>query len=261
MGRVSIAEKVGRGRKLLAPFLCAGFPDPVQTLPIMEALVEAGADLIEVGWPFSDPLADGPGLQRVAQRALKAGHRATDTWAALRSFTTAHPDVPVLLMSYLNPLLAVGKANLAHALTTAGVAGILVPDLPEGARDLLGEDLPPCVPFVTLTTPMERVEALNGSPAPFLYAVSMLGVTGHPLEAEARTLEFLRKVRGRSGLPVLVGFGISTPSQAQRMAEACDGVILGSALARVLEEARDPAGAARAFLRPFRRALDEGGVP
>lgn len=261
MSHASIAEKTGQGRKLMAPFLCAGFPEPGLTLPLMEALAEAGADLIEVGLPYSDPLADGPVLQAAAQRALGASHRLAETFAALRAFTGAHPEVPVFLMSYANPLLALGPERLAREVAAAGVAGLLVPDLPQAAEGLLGPDLPPRIPFATLTTPAERLEALQGSGAPFLYAVSVLGVTGARAEVEDRTLAFLAQARRLTKLPVLAGFGVSSPAQAAAMAAVCDGVIVGSALAQALDGIADPVAAAKTFLEPFRAALDAVEAP
>lgn len=257
-----ISERAAGGRKLLAPYLCFGFPEPPATLPLLEALADAGADLIELGIPFSDPLADGPVLQAASQRALGSGATLEGALAVAEAFSARRPDVPLVLMSYANPLLAFGAQRLAEAARHARIAALLVPDLPPESWGLLQRPgLPPLAPFAAPNTPEPRLEALGRLPAPFLYAVNVLGVTGARGGLEEGVPGFLARARRRSGLPVLAGFGVSVPEQAARLAQACEGVILGSALARALADTTAPVETARAFLGPFRAALDAVEAP
>lgn len=254
-----ISERVASGHKLLAPYLCSGFPEPSATLPLLEALADAGADLIELGVPFSDPLADGPVLQAASQRALRAGMTLEKTLEVAGEFQRRRPGVPVVLMGYANPILAMGSSAFAAAAEHAGIAGLLIPDLPPENWALLHRSgLPPLIPFAAPNTPDARLEALGCLQVPFLYAVSVLGVTGTRESLGREVPTFLVRARERSGLPVLAGFGLSRPEQVPALAAACDGLILGSALVRALNGAdpKDLPGAARAFLSPFRAALD-----
>ena len=254
-----ISERVASGHKLLAPYLCSGFPGPSATLPLLEALADAGADLIELGVPFSDPLADGPVLQAASQQALRAGMTLKGTLDIAKAFSRRRPEVPLVLMGYANPILTMGRRSFAARAQDAGIAGLLIPDLPPENWALVQEaGLPPLIPFAAPNTPDARLEALGRLKAPFLYAVSVLGVTGTRESLGGDVPTFLVRARERSGLPVLAGFGLSRPEQVPALAAACDGLILGSALVRALNGAdpKDLPGAARAFLSPFRAALD-----
>lgn len=259
-----ISERLASGRKLLAPYLCAGFPDADATLPLLHALADAGADLIELGVPFSDPVADGPVLQAASLRALRGGMNLEKVLELAAEFRRQRPEVPVLLMGYLNPVLAMGRERFAAKFDLAGLGGLLIPDLaPEDWPLLQVSGLPPLIPFAAPNTPDERLRELGCLKAPFLYAVSVLGVTG-ARETQGRGVPaFFARARECSGLPVLAGFGVARPDQVPALAQACDGVILGSALARALDAADpdDLPGAARAFLEPFRVALDAKEVP
>jgi len=259
-----ISERVASGQKLLAPYLCAGFPKPEVTLALLEALADAGADLIELGVPFSDPLADGPVLQAASLRALRAGMNLEKTLEIAGQFHEKRPTVPLVLMGYVNPILAMGRERFASKASAAGVAGLLIPDLPPECEGLLqAPGLPPLIPFAAPNTPIPRLAALGKRGAPFLYAVSVLGVTGTRDALGSDVPVFLARAKQHSGLPMLAGFGVSRPEQVVALASVCDGVILGSALAKALEAA-DLAklpGAAEAFLRPFRKALDAMGAP
>lgn len=252
-----ISEKTQGGRKLLAPYLCAGFPSPELTLELLDALVAGGADVIELGVPYSDPLADGPVLQAASQQALAQGMTLDRTLTVAAAFTQRHPGVPLLLMSYLNPLLAFGAEALGRRAEAGGVAGLLVPDLPlEDDALLATPGMPPRLPFVAPTTGDARLAQVGQGEPAFVYAVSVLGVTGARRALPTGTEAFLRRARAGTGRPVLAGFGISEPQQARAMAEACDGVIIGSALANHVAAAADPVAAARDFLAPFRQSLD-----
>jgi tryptophan synthase alpha subunit len=250
-------ERVATGRKFLVPYLCAGFPSETDTLPLLEALAEAGADAIELGIPFSDPLLDGPVIQAASNRALAGGMTLPKALAIARSFTARH-ETPLLIMSSFNPLLRLGPEVFARRAREANVAGCIIPDLPPEAQYLL-PGAPPLVQLVAPNTPEARIEELAGRNPPFFYGVSVFGVTGTRTALAEYTLPFLRRVKDLTAIPLLAGFGVSTPEQAREMAEACDGVIVGSALLRALDACAGPAervAAARKFLESFRMALD-----
>lgn len=249
-----------QSRKLLAPYLCAGFPSPALTVDTLEALVEGGADVIELGIPFSDPLADGPVIQAASQHALRLGVTLQRVLELAADFQARRTGVPLFLMGYANPILRFGPARFAAAATAAGVAGLLVPDLPPEAQHLIeAPDLPPRVQFAAPNTSEGRLDAILAARPPFLYGVTIYGVTGARTDISDLTLPFLQRLKGRAQMPVLAGFGVSTPDQAARLSAACDGAIVGSALLRHLGEVQDPLAvpdAARTFLRAFRTALD-----
>ncbi|MBP1627032.1 MAG: tryptophan synthase subunit alpha [Holophagaceae bacterium] len=258
-----VSQRVASGRKLLVPYLCAGYPTPDHTVPLLHALAEAGADFIELGIPFSDPLADGPVLQAASLVALKAGatlDKALEAAATFRAERAAagHPEVPVALMGYTNPFLAMGAEALGRKAQAAGIAALLVPDLlPEIWDHLAAPGMPPLVPFAAPNTPEARLEELGRIGGPFLYAVAVLGVTGARETLSASVPAFLARTKAKTGLPVLAGFGISRPEQVPDLAPACDGLIIGSALAKALDGAADPVQAAKDFLIPFRVAMDK----
>jgi len=250
------------GRRLLAPYLCAGWPGPDATLPLLHALADGGADLVELGVPFSDPLADGGTIQAAAQEALASGATLAGALAVARAFTAAR-DVPLVLMTYVNPLLRAGGAAAVAAARAAGCAALIVPDLPpeEAWRLADGAVAPalPLVPLVAPNTPDARLREVAALDPPFLYCVAVLGVTGARERVAGDTLAFLARVRAATGVPALVGFGVSGPEQAARLGGAADGVIVGSALIdrlRALPPGADAPAAARAFVRSLRDALD-----
>ena len=252
-----LKERVASGRKLLVPYLCAGFPSEVETLALLEALAEGGADAIELGIPFSDPLLDGPVIQAAANRALAGGMTLLKALGIARAFTSRN-RTPLLLMSSFNPLLRLGPEGFARRAREADIAGCIIPDLPPEAQYLL-PGAPPLVQLVAPNTPAARIEAISRRNPPILYGVSVFGVTGARTALAEYTLPFLRRVKGLTEIPLLAGFGVSSPAQACSMAEACDGVIVGSALLRALEACADsPArvAAARGFVESFRMALD-----
>jgi tryptophan synthase alpha subunit len=248
-----LRQRIAEGRKLLVPYVCAGFPSEDETLAVLEALADAGADAIELGIPFSDPLMDGPVIQAAASRALAQGMTLPKALALAKAFT-ARRSTPLLLMSSLNPLLRMGPEAFARRSREAGITGCIIPDLPPESRYLL-PGAPPLVQLVAPNTPADRLQELIRQDPPFLYGVSVFGVTGARSALADYTLPFLARTKAATDIPLLAGFGVSTTEQAQEVAEACDGVIIGSALLRALEGEDDPATAARRFLAPFREAL------
>ena len=252
------------GRCALMPFLMAGDPDLERTRAALLALQAAGADLIELGIPYSDPLADGPVIQAAASRALASATtpgKVLEMLASLRGELT----IPVILFTYSNPLLNRGMEAFCRAAATAGAAGLVVPDLPlEEAEKLSaiaaseGLDL---VLLVAPTTPADRMGRIAAASRGFTYLVSVTGVTGVRTSIETRVEGLVQQLKGMGPTPVAVGFGIAGPDQARQVRDwGADGAIVGSALVKVMAEAcaqqQDVAAAAGAFCTELRRALD-----
>jgi tryptophan synthase alpha chain len=242
------------GRRALVPYLTAGHPDPAQALALLQGLAGAGADVIEVGVPFSDPMADGPVIQGSSQRAL--GHAMTLD-RTLELISRARVDVPIVLFSYLNPLLAAGDDVLTRA-AEAGCAGVLVTDLPVGAdperESWLGDGPLAFVRLVAPTTPSDRMREIARHGRGFVYLISRMGVTGMQQSLPPELGDTIRRLRGVTTLPVCVGFGISRPEQARTVAAMADGVVVGSAIVRAAEDSVDDA---IALARAMRAAIDE----
>ena len=223
-------------RAALIPYLPAGFPNPQTFVAAVRAAVAAGADLLEVGLPFSDPLADGPVIQRATHAALAQGVGVRRT---LDLIAEARPGVPVVVMTYLNPVLAYGVDRFLADAEGAGVAGVLLTDLPAGADEAL-EDRVAAGPlaFVRLiapTTPPERVARAARRASGFLYLISRLGVTGARDTMPPNLPAYVKRVRAVSDLPLVVGFGIGTGAQARETAAVADGVAVGAALVDALD--------------------------
>ncbi len=251
-------------RKALIPFVTAGDPLLEATVPVMHALVEAGADVIELGVPFSDPMADGPTIQRSSERALARGAGSRYVLQAVAQFRQRDAQTPVVLMGYLNPVEIHGYAAFAKAAVTAGVDGVLLVDLPpeeageaQQAFDAEGLAL---VLLASPTTSPARADKLLALARGYLYYVSFAGVTGASdrLDSEAASVR-LQALRERAAVPVVAGFGIRDAASAAAMAREADGVVVGSALVAALAEAtsaEEAAQRAHAFLAPLRQALD-----
>jgi len=248
-----LAECAARGRKALVCYVTAGHPDPDASVALLRGLPAAGADVIEVGVPFSDPLADGPVIQGSSHVAL--GHGVTLA-RTLDLVAEARPDAPTVLFTYLNPLLAGGDAVLARA-REAGVSGLLVTDLPVGADPAreawCGASGLDFVRLVAPTTPAARMAEIGRHGGGFVYLISRLGVTGEREALAADLPETVARLRGATTLPICVGFGISTPAQAAAAASLADGVVVGSALVRAAGRSVDEA---LALVRTLRGALD-----
>jgi len=241
--RIAEAFFASGKRAALMPYLMGGFPSLEESLRIGEACIDHGADILELGVPFSDPLADGPVIHAAGTQALRAGATVDGVLEIAKSLA---PRAPVVLMVYANPILARGAHAFAARLAEAGVAGLIVPDLP---MEESGEIRQQCeaagvalVPLVAPTTPDDRLAAIGAQARGFLYAVSVTGTTGE--RAEAAYGPILARVKANTAVPVALGFGIATPQHARQAADAgADGVIVGSRLVRAAAEGGDPAAA------------------
>lgn len=244
-----------RGRRALVCYVTAGHPNPTESVRLIRGLADAGADVIEVGVPFSDPLADGPIIQASSQRALEHGVSLGRT---LDLIAEAKPAVPVVLFSYLNPLLAAGADVLERA-RAAGVSGVLVTDLPVGMdperEAWLGAGPLEFVRLVAPTTPRARMQEIAKHGSGFVYLISRLGVTGTHQGVSVSLPESVARLREVCALPICVGFGISTPAQAKQVGALADGVVVGSALVQAATQ--DGVDAALDLVRSLRAALDD----
>ena len=248
------ADLAARGRKALVCYVTAGHPDPERSVALMRELEAAGADVLEVGVPFSDPMADGPVIQRSSQVALGHGINLARTFELVER---AALDIPVVLFSYLNPILTGGPRALDRA-ADAGIHGILVTDLPVGAdperEAWLGEGPLDFVRLVAPTTPPARMAEIGRHGRGFVYLISRMGVTGERAELPPELPASVAALRRETALPICVGFGISRPEDAAAVARLADGVVVGSAVVRAAGESVAAAGA---LVRALRRAMDE----
>lgn len=243
-------ETRAEGRAALVSYLMAGDPDLDTSFAAMKAVVAAGADIIELGAPFTDPMADGPAIQLAGQRALKAGTTLDDVLALARRFREEDRETPIILMGYANPLHARGYAAFASAAAESGVDGTIIVDLPPEEDGPLREAYAPhglaVIRLATPTTDEDRMRQVADGASGFLYFVSVTGVTG-ARRAQAGDIEAqVAMARRVSGLPVCVGFGVKTGDQAAEMAEIADGVVVGSAFvehARLASERGEPSAA------------------
>lgn len=245
------------GRAALVPYVTAGHPAPAATAEILTGIADDGADVIELGIPFSDPLADGPTIQRSSFEAIAQGVDLRWTLDALADFR-ARRDTPVVLFTYLNPVLRHGVGRFLDDALAAGAQGVLLTDLPVGADpaleariDASGLDL---IRLVAPTTKPERVRTIAAAARGFLYYVSRTGVTGARQELQEGLAREVEEVRAITSVPVAVGFGISTPEQAATVARVADGVVVGSALVDALQT--DGVEGGRRFVRALRRAVE-----
>jgi tryptophan synthase alpha chain len=242
------------GGRALIPYLTAGFPTPTASLEALRRVAAAGADFIEVGVPFSDPLADGPTIQRTTQAALEQGMTAAGVLTLIRDAALA---VPVIIMTYLNPVLAYGVERFVADAGAAGAAGLLLTDLPAGADPAVEAAVMrsplALIRLVAPTTDDARLAAALTGATGFVYLISRLGVTGARDEVPADLETHVRRIRAVTTLPVAVGFGIGTPAQAAAAARYADGVVVGSALMDALE--RGGVAAAERLVRDLAAAV------
>lgn len=246
------------GRAALVPFLMAGDPDLERSEGLLRAAASVG-DILEVGIPFSDPIADGPTIQRSGQRALAAGVTMNDALELVRRLRRS-VSIPLVLLTYFNPIFQFGLERFCSEAAEAGVDGVVIPDLPADEADALlaparsaGIDT---IFLVAPTTSDRRITMAAERSRGFVYCVSLTGVTGARTDFPVELTDLVRRVKSRTSQPVCVGFGISTPEQAASVAKVADGVIVGSALVDVVERAGPKAEAMVAeFLQTLRRAL------
>jgi tryptophan synthase alpha chain len=231
------------GRAALVTFLTAGDPDPATSLAILQALPKAGADVVELGMPFTDPMADGPAIQMSSQRALKAGQTLTKTLDMVRSFRKTDNSTPIVLMGYYNPIYIYGVERFLADAKSAGVDGLIVVDLPpEEDEELCLPALTAGLNFVRLATPTtddKRLPAVLANTSGFVYYVSITGITGAATPDPGKVTGAVARIKRHTNLPVAVGFGVRTAEQAAAIASGADGVVVGSALVSALKASLD----------------------
>lgn len=258
-----LAELAAARRKALVPFISAGDPSIEATVPVLHALVQAGADILELGVPFSDPMADGVVIQKSSERALARGVNAPAIFAMVSEFRQRDADTPIVLMGYLNPIERRGWVWYAEQAAAAGVDALLIVDLPteeaDTARALLNRHGLQLISLLAPTTGNARLAQACAQAQGYLYYVSMAGVTGKQLAQSGDLAGRVGAIRSAARVPVYVGFGIKDPETAKACAAFADGVIVGSALVAALADCRSPdqaAAAAAGFLAPIRAALE-----
>lgn len=257
----------GQPRAALIPFITAGDPAPAQTVPIMHALVRAGADVIELGVPFSDPMADGPVIQHSSERALKHGVSLRDVLGTVAEFRRTDKTTPVVLMGYANPIERMGIEPFVAAAQAAGVDGVLVVDYPpeesaEWLRALDGSGVDPIF-LLSPTSSDARIDLVSRVAKGYIYYVSLKGVTGAAHIDTADVEAMIRRIRTHTALPVGVGFGIRDGATARRVASVADAVVIGSRIVQEMADGAVEAAPARAekLLAQFRAAMDEAKAP
>ena len=244
------SELKNQGRSAFITFVMAGDPDPETSLAIIRALPKAGADVLEIGMPFTDPMADGPAIQAAGLRALKAGMTLKKTLAMVREFRQGDATTPVVLMGYYNPIYIYGVDKFLADAKSAGVDGLIIVDLPPE------EDVELCLPamkaglnFIRLATPTtddKRLPAVLANTSGFVYYVSITGITGSASADSSAVGAAVARIKRHTGLPVCVGFGIRTPEAARRIAANADGAVVGTALVDALRASLDAEGRATA---------------
>jgi tryptophan synthase alpha chain len=240
------AELKQEGRPALVTFITAGDPDLDTSLEIMKKLPGAGADVIELGMPFSDPMADGPAIQLAGQRALKGGQTMVRTLEIVRDFRKGDDTTPIVLMGYYNPIYIYGNERFIADAKAAGVDGLIVVDLPPEADDEL------CIPalhaglnFIRLATPTtdeKRLPRVLQNTSGFVYYVSITGITGAATPEPSKVAAMVSRIKARTQLPIAVGFGVRTAEQARAIGQAADGVVVGSAIVSAIATTLDSQG-------------------
>ena len=237
------AELKTEGRAALVTFLTAGDPDPETSLALVQALPAAGADVIELGMPFTDPMADGPAIQMSSQRALKAGQTLKKTLELVRAFRGGDDATPLVLMGYYNPIYVYGVDRFLRDAKSAGVDGLIIVDLPpEEDEELCLPALKAGLNFIRLATPTtddKRLPAVLANTSGFVYYVSITGITGAATPDAGKVAAAVTRIKRHTKLPVAVGFGVRTAEQAAGIASGADGVVVGSALVSVLKGSLD----------------------
>jgi tryptophan synthase alpha chain len=250
------------GRSGLIPYVTAGDPSPRATLPLMHALATAGADVIELGVPFSDPMADGPVIQRASERAIRQGVGLAECLQFVTQFRRTDPATPIVLMGYANPIERIGTEHFAQRASDAGVDGVLVVDYPpeecvEFTSRLRAVKIDPIF-LLAPTSTDQRIETIARVASGYVYYVSLKGITGAGHLDVAAVAERIPSIRARVGLPVGVGFGIKDAASARAIAQVADAVVIGSRVIQAMEDAGEAGAvdAAAAFVSSIRAALD-----
>ena len=264
MSRIAgrFAELKAAGRKALIPYVTAGDPQRASTVPILHCLVEAGADILEIGVPFSDPMADGPAIQRSSERALKNGIGLSDVLGFVKDFRKSDQITPIVLMGYANPIEAMGIEKFVAAAKAAGVDGTIVVDYPPEECgpfvDLCGKADIDCIFLLAPTSTDARIREVARVGTGYLYYVSLKGITGVKNADAAEVAAHLPKIRAASSLPIGVGFGIKDAASARAISRSADAVIIGSRIVQEIESAGAEHAVARvkALIIPIRKALD-----
>ncbi len=247
-----------KNKPIFMPYYPLGYPDLETSVDVIKAMTENGADLIEVGLSFSDPLADGPVIQQATQVALEKGVTIKKSLQAIAELRKREVSIPLVLMGYYNPMLSYGLDEFVKESRDAGVDGFIIPDLPpEEAEEFesLSVDLP-LIRILAPTTPASRMKVIVSEAKGFIYLVSVTGITGTRKRLAEGLYELIARVREHTSVPVCVGFGISTPEQAKEVGEMADGVIVGSACVKTIGGNDNPVDAAKQFAAGFRSALN-----
>ncbi len=255
-----LAAAFAQDHAALVCFVTAGDPNPAATPAILDALVAGGADVIELGMPFTDPMADGPAIQNANIRSLAAGTRTTDILSIAAGFRARHSDVPLVLMGYANPMLRHGSAAFARAAAAAGVDGVICVDIPPEEDDALGPALRAAgiapIRLATPTTDAARLPAVLDGAGGFLYYVSVAGITGLQQAQQSSIEDAVARLMDATDLPVAVGFGVRTPDQAAAIARVADGVVVGSAIVEIVAaHGADAPGPVTTYVRSLADAV------
>ena len=252
-------ESAFANKPIFMPYFPLGYPDLETSIDVIEALAKNGADLIEVGLSFSDPLADGPVIQQATQVALEKGITVKKALAAVAELRSRGVTIPLILMGYFNPMLAYGLEKFVHDAREAGADGFIIPDLPleesSEFQSLVGDM--PLIQMLAPTSPNERMESIARNAKGFIYLVSVTGVTGARTAISDGLGDLIQRVRDHTSVPVCVGFGIGTPEQARQVGALADGVIVGSACVKAIGESENPVETAKQFANEFRDATLE----
>ena len=245
-------------RAALMPYYTLGYPDRATSLDVVAAIAPH-VDMLELGVPFSDPLADGPTIQHSTQVALQNGTTSRDCLAMVQELRARGVTIPLLLMGYFNPILAYGLVSYCRDLVAAGVDGLIVPDLPPEEADELeamaAEAGLALIHFLAPTSHPARIRNVVGRAQGFIYAISVTGITGARQDVSSRLPEFVGQIKSQTTVPVAVGFGISTPAQAAEVGAFADGVIVGSALINAVDAAEDKPAAAAQFVASLKAGM------
>ncbi len=251
-------ENAFKNKPIFMPYFPLGYPNLETSINVIEALAKNGADLIEVGLSFSDPLADGPVIQQATQIALEKGITVKKSLAAVKELRNRGVTIPLILMGYFNPMLAYGLEKFIHDAREAGADGFIIPDLPlEEAEEFqsVNGDMP-LIQMLAPTSPDERMESIARTAKGFIYLVSVTGVTGERREISNDLGELINRVRAHTSAPVCVGFGIGTPEQAKQVGQLADGVIVGSACVKAIGGSENPVETAKQFAKSFKESLN-----